>query len=1134
VTRTSRFAGALLLTAALICGPGGAGSAGSAGGQLGDVVPSLMASDSVGQVTLVTGDRVTVRTLEGELVPQVEPGAGREDVPFSVYRAEGQLQVVPADAIPLLNAGRLDRRLFDVATLLSFGYDDSRRSDLPLIVQGEARGEDLPDAGIVAAGAEVRALPAAGAVGLSQPKDRMAGLWTEITSRAGARGLADGIGQVWLDGLRQPSLDVSVPQIGAPHGWAAGYTGAGVTVAVLDTGVDLTHPDLAGKVTASRNFTQEADSDDLVGHGTHVASIIAGAAAASGGRYRGVAPDVTLLNGKVCETFGCPESAILAGMQWAAEAGAQVVNLSLGGIDTPDVDPLEEAIDSLSNVHGTLFVVAAGNSGPDSESVSSPASADSALAVGAVDDQDQLAEFSSRGPRTGDAAIKPEVTAPGVAIVAARARNAVIGDPVEDHYLSLSGTSMATPHAAGAAALLAQQHPDWTGSQLKALLIGAADTAEGAGAFAQGAGRIDVGRAVAQDVHTEPAVVSGGRQAWPHDDDTPTTHAITYRNPGDQPRTFALTLQAMGPDGVPAPDGMFELGADRLTVPARGEAAVDVTVDTTVPSPDGAYSAWVVATADETGEIVVTTPVAVDKEVESYDLTMVHRDRNGDLTSEYAALVVGLDEFLLESPYDADGALTVRLPKGRYHLDSSILTPREGAVPELALLVQPLVDLNADTTIELDARLSHPIRVGFRRDDLLMRAAAVSYLRSSDPGVLFRLLLPASLDDLTTAHLGPPVAETEMITQFDGIWAVPDASGGSLRSERVYNLAWYEYGGMMTGLSRDVRDARLARIRADYRISGPGGWGRAWVASHPPGMPPFSATGLPVKLPVRRVELYNTDGVDWSGHFEQLVPADPNDAAEPMGADIALDSRVFDLRPGRTHREQWNGAVFGPLVSDGPSAVLCSDHIGLRSERTGDVITASIPLFSDAVGHAGCADVATARTTLLRDGEPIGETALPGVGAFEVPAERATYRLEADVTRQGHATLSTRVSSAWTFSSERPAGDEPEALPLMAVRFHPDLDRHNRAPAGARYRIPFTIDLHGNAGTSRDRPTVEVSFDDGETWSPLVVRARHDGTYTATLRHPDSGGFVSLRATVTDGDGNRVEQTILRAYQVSD
>jgi subtilisin family serine protease len=113
-----------------------------------------------------------------------------------------------------------------------------------------------------------------------------------------------------------------------------------MTAAVLDSGIDLDHPDFAGRLAEVRNFTNAPDANDTYGHGTHVASILAGSGAASGGTYRGVAPDARLLIGKVCPANFCPESAILEGMAWASRAGADVVNMSFGGPDTPGLDPV--------------------------------------------------------------------------------------------------------------------------------------------------------------------------------------------------------------------------------------------------------------------------------------------------------------------------------------------------------------------------------------------------------------------------------------------------------------------------------------------------------------------------------------------------------------------------------------------------------------------------------------------------------------------------------------------------------------------------------------------------------------------------------------------------------------------------
>jgi Subtilisin-like serine proteases len=360
---------------------------------------------------------------------------------------------------------------------------------------------------------------------------------------------------------------------------------------VLDTGIDATHPDVKNRIGAKKNFTDAPSTNDTVGHGTHVASTIAGTGAASNGRYKGVAPGATLLIGKVCGDVWCEESAILAGMQWAAQSGATVTNLSLGGGDTAEVDPLEQAVNDLTAAYGTLFVIAAGNSGDDDETLSSPASADAALAVGAVSKSDKLAGFSSRGPRIGDGALKPEITAPGVAITAANAKDGFLGEPGK-RYTTLSGTSMATPHVAGSAALLAQRRPGWKAGQLKSALVGGANRLSGLTAYQQGAGRLNIGRTIRQPGYADPAVISAGVARWPHHDDQPITKTVTYRNPTSKPVTYDLALATRGPDGQPAGAGMFALSGNRVTVPAGGSATVDVTVDTTVAGSDGYYSAW--------------------------------------------------------------------------------------------------------------------------------------------------------------------------------------------------------------------------------------------------------------------------------------------------------------------------------------------------------------------------------------------------------------------------------------------------------------------------------------------------------------------------------------------------------------
>ncbi|GEC08091.1 hypothetical protein SSP24_57460 [Streptomyces spinoverrucosus] len=305
-------------------------------------------------VTLVTGDRVTVTDLGGGRKtvtvdrPEGATGAVR------TQSANGTLTVVPDEALPYLRAGTLDERLFDVGELIRQGYADDRTGELPLIVTyGKGVRAATP------AGAErTRALPSVRGAAVEAVKGRE--FWRAVTRKSA------GIDGVWLDGRVSADLAESNAQIGTPAAWEAGLTGKGVTVAVLDTGVDTTHPDLAEQVSVSRSFIEGQEVADRDGHGTHVASTVAGTGAASDGAEKGVAPGAALAVGKVLDDQGSgSESQIIAGMEWAArEVGADIVSMSLGTTEPSDgTDPMAQAVNTLSKETGALFVVAAGNTG---------------------------------------------------------------------------------------------------------------------------------------------------------------------------------------------------------------------------------------------------------------------------------------------------------------------------------------------------------------------------------------------------------------------------------------------------------------------------------------------------------------------------------------------------------------------------------------------------------------------------------------------------------------------------------------------------------------------------------------------------------------------------------------------------
>ncbi len=595
---------------------------------------------TVRTVTLLTGDVVHVLD-HGSGQPTIALGPGPDGrIPrATISLAGGHAYVVPESAAVLVAAHKLALGLFDVNALVRQGYGDARSAVMPLIVDyghGARAATRARNARLASARKTVQ-IPALGMAAFAERKARARDAWTSLTAAPNAAGaptaLAGGATRVYLDGKVHAEVDPNVEQVHAPEAWAAGYDGTGAKVAVLDTGYDPTHPDLAGVVTSSANFTSDPTVVDGNGHGTHVAATIAGNGTGSAGLHGGVAPGARLIVGKVLDSNGQgDDSWVLAGMEWAVANGADVVNMSLGGDPSDGTDPLSQAIDELSASSKTLFVVAAGNDGPDAGTVTDPGAADAALTVGAVDSSDYLAYFSSRGPRSGDHGLKPDVVAPGVGIVAARAAGTSLGDPVDSLYTSLSGTSMATPHVTGLAAILAAEHPTWDGERIKEAIVDSTDPAPGATAFEAGSGRIDAERAVHETVLGTPSIELGSFP-YPQSGLTTVTKRLTYENDSDAAVTLSLALESEGGD-MAVPGGV-SLSASSVEVPAHGSAGVDVVLDPAVAD-TGAQSGVVDATANG---ISVRSTFGYWLESEHYDLTVEVAPRAG---TQSATTTVGL------------------------------------------------------------------------------------------------------------------------------------------------------------------------------------------------------------------------------------------------------------------------------------------------------------------------------------------------------------------------------------------------------------------------------------------------------------------------------------------------------------
>ncbi|MFD2688893.1 S8 family serine peptidase [Streptomyces phyllanthi] len=1073
-------------------------------------VQAAKVMETVGKhrITLVTGDRVIV-DAKGR-VTGMDRAKGRERVPVQIREVDGHTLVIPVDAAGMIASGRLDQRLFDVTELSKAANRRNQRDGVKVIVgyKGTARTAkaDVRDSGTLSRTFKTLNLDAVQAPAKDTPE-----LWDALTDDGT---VASGVSRIWLDGVRKAALDKSVPQIGAPKLWAKGYDGKGVKVAVLDTGIDTAHADLKDQVIASKNFTNARTTGDRVGHGTHVASTIAGTGAKSGGKYKGVAPGAKILNGKVLNDEGeGSDSEIIAGMEWAAAQNADIVNLSLGGGDSEEVDPMEALVNKLSEEKGILFAIAAGNEGKKGVmTVGSPGSAANALTVGAVDGDDKLAEFSSRGP-TVDGRMKPDVSAPGVQITAASAKGNDIAKEVGENpagYMSISGTSMATPHVAGAAALLKQAHPDWKYSQLKSVLMGSAK----AGTYAPlqgGTGRIQVDKALDQTVVAEPTSLGFPVQLYPHTDDTPVSKKLTYRNSGTKDVTLSLSVEGFDPTGKAAPEGFFTLGAKTVTVPAGGTASVDVTVNTKLGGTlNGGYSAAVTATGDGQS---VRSAVGVEREREAYDVTIKHIERPGQSLKHLVRLWStewDAENFMNLEP-TTDDSVTLRATKGEYVLNSLSAKDFDSTPGGVDWMVQPVLKVDKNMTVTLDLNKTKPIDITVPDAEAKPLTALVAYRYMPLRNSLADMVMMPSFSDIRVAHVGAALPDAWLSQTWSGQW--------SKGTGAEYDIAGNKQVSKVFAPVHHYKASEFATMKASLGASTPGKTGALDMTVTAGNSIDYGLhTPIEQKLPATRtLHLSTGNGAGYAFSFEQYS-GKLDEEGHPIADAFTETGGYQELTAGKTYRTTFNTGVFAPRVAPHQSGIF----------REANKIYGRLPIFADGSGRELFSDLTSVKTTLYRNGQKVGSNTDPltSKAPFKVPAGEAEYRLTATAGRSAtiHA-ASSRIDMSWTFRSKKPSGSGlPTELPVSTVRFKAPVDLSTRVKAGQTVTYPVTVE-----GAARGRNlkslTVYVSYDDGRTWKKTEVR-----NGKITVKNPAKGKGVSLRAKIIDKKGNKSTISVHNAY----
>nr|WTA65044.1 S8 family peptidase [Micromonospora sp. NBC_00855] len=1108
--RKTRWLLAVAVTATTLTAlPGGAATAGPSDiGQTG--APAASADGKTHTVTLLTGDVVTVRDT-GSGCPQatVRP-ADENAVIHQSCGPDGHLHVVPARVASQLGSV-LDPDLFDVTTLIADGYDDDNSAELPLIVQPATASAR------VAALGDVLPLPSIGAVAGRVPKKSPA------TAKLATNSLLAGAKKVWLDRKvrataltdagRPAGLDRNLGQIAAPDAWKAGYTGKGVRVAVLDTGADFTHPDLVGRVAERADFTAEGgDAVDHNGHGTHVASTIAGTGAAAHGQRRGVAPDAKLVIGKVLDDHGYgDDSGIIAAMEWAATR-ADVINMSLGGSDPDDGnDPLSLAVDGLSKSTGALFVIAAGNSGA---AISSPGSAASALTVGAVDRNDKLADFSSRGPLVTSNVAKPELVAPGVDIVAARAAGTNLQDPIDRYYEAISGTSMASPHVAGAAALLAQRHPDWTGERLKAALVGAADPLTGIDPYAVGAGRLNAARALGGPTSNQP-VVNLGTFAYPQSGTSETTLSWT----GESTAVLDLDVSIVNHDGQPVPRGAASLSTSRLTLKHGATAAATLRVNrAALAARPGFYLATVTARSGR--KLVATTPVSFSVEQPSYDLTIQTKPLPGlkdGAESWINLMVTNLTDPLMY--HDGAGGtpgdtFTLRVPAGRYAiLGSSVAYYVDSDVLETTLAAEADLDVRGPRSVTLDPERAKPVTATVDGVPTTPTRTDFTNVQTAPNGLSWWHQISgygATTTVRTTALPKPTVGSRRT-------WAAVnlDSPAGTANPYR-YNLVHEYAGGVPADPAFRVSKAEQAKLaRIDERFH---------QTDSPEMFTQLVRTGM------------TRDGVGVTQTHEGNLPPYRTDYLSPdiLWADqgvyggLAADEAPRSYQPGSRQTKIWARQPLHSGWYDDPAGADWS--CATAPSRTRGNLHLDLVSLTDQHQRADCLQGETIgvkrKLSVYRDGKLVDERSGP-YGDFTVPQSMADYRVTLDVDTSLILPISTTVNTSWTFRSAGPDGTGSVPLPLLAVDYALPMD-HNNHPVDGTAELAVR-QAHGVKTQRVTSFQVWTSTDDGATWTSARVTGSGDN-YRVALPKAAAGQPVSLRVKATANGGSGIDQTIIRAY----
>jgi len=1103
----------------------------------------LSAGESV-TVALVTGEEVTVRATGGQLVYEVTDARGAYE---TVDDGTG-FYLLPES----FDGDRYDRELFNVTRLVAGGHYDPETGEIP-VVADLAGGVDT--SGVDGLSLEDRfdlVDAAAGSVD-TDAVGPASGLGPERLAAAG-------IERLYLDHAFEPLLAESPDEVLAETAREEfDVDGSGVDIAVLDTGIDADHPDLAGRVVYEENFVDDEDTtDDLDGHGTHVAGTAAGDGTESDGTLVGVAPGANLLDMRTCGADGvCTLGALIDGVETAVAEGADIISMSLGGPLDPG-NPLNEAVNSAVE-EGLVAVTSAGNNGPGFESLSAPGNAERSIAVAADDTLDRfydedVAQFSSRGP-TEEFRIAPAVTAPGVAIEAPGSQ-----DAGEFPYTEKSGTSMSAPHVSGVVALLLDANEETSPREARSALVTTAERLESAASFNEdlsadaysaGAGQVDAERALDPTVFVDEPQL--GFEFDPFDDlGEERSRNLTVENIDETALSADIAVELEHVEGDS--EGIVAVNRTSLDLAPGESAGVQITINASADRP-GLYSGYLTLVGETHNH--TATVFGYEQPIDTEDAIAVEkfpRDAR-DVEGDSLRLQTPEGEDNRELAFDEDG-LAFFQPDPDAEAYTLITTGRVASTSDPIIVADVIEEPQAADGLTLDENDAVPYEfdlsdIEAERGALLNRLVSASVTSQTQTvfGDTYQSFgvssLGVGLDHTGTAYLGGPTAEEygdPLGVNFElQRMVVPEETHepletGGIQNERVYNLLTWTAGedGPVT---LPYAEDDLRAVEATYTRDDP----ETFFQQPEPeaestfvAVPTFEANtefgiGGPVlttfthELGTRTNQTYYHNVENTVSEFGIGVDYE-NTVYDGIEHDLSAN-RTFDPDPG-VDSLSFNDHPAPPLVDDEFGTVVNPTNLYQSGSLYTDVVGADDP----AQPYGASGDPNTYR--VLHEGEVLVEesvgdsyTAFIEEGDEEMPdlaeGDLVAFELEAPALApiQEHE---TRYATEYSEDAE----NEPPEFRRVDL----GLDRFNVGATGEVTVDVEVIDhVTGNpdefAAFYADGDAETTPFDDASGWAEAEVEALGGGVYEVTVEVNKAANGLSLALQAVDAEGSLVETT---------